>query len=476
VPGAGGAHLQDAALTTIRNGLVEIILGTVFLFLGVVLCGIASLRRRSGAKILVWLGIWSGMYGMMRLLNPLAAAAQFPAWLQFYVPYVNTLNGFLILVVATRAWVELSLGKLRTFLWGVIYAGLSIAFAGMLDYFLSGGHGRFRPYNNLLATCSLTILIVVVVMPKLARRFLIIPNSRVLQAGTLIFAVEALASNVLGWAEYRIPTIWDSLGFAALLLAIAYVAVQLVFTNERRWLSMERELAIARQIQTSILPNGSPQIENLRITAAYLPMTEVAGDFYEFLPVDAYRMGVLVADVSGHGVPAALIASMLKVAVRSVVPCASDPSAVLRGLNRALSGQMPDQFVTAAYLFLDMEERRAIYSAAGHPPMLLLRDGHVEAIESNGLVFGVLSEPDYPVRVLTIHSGDRFFLYTDGVIEAENGKGQPFGNARVEQIMLESRARTADQFSQKVLGEVRGWRPNSMAQQDDITLVVVDVA
>jgi serine phosphatase RsbU (regulator of sigma subunit) len=129
------------------------------------------------------------------------------------------------------------------------------------------------------------------------------------------------------------PRILGHLGFAILLFSFGYVALQLVFANERRLLSIENELAIAREIQASILPSCVPEIDNLCISAAYHPMTAIAGDFYEFIPVDQKRIGILVADVSGHGVPAALIASMIKVAVQSAFPSAHDPGAVLRGLN-----------------------------------------------------------------------------------------------------------------------------------------------
>jgi serine phosphatase RsbU (regulator of sigma subunit) len=147
-------------------------------------------------------------------------------------------------------------------------------------------------------------------------------------------------------------------------------------------------------------------------------MAAVAGDFYWFIAVDPHRAGFLVADVSGHGVPAALIASMIKVPMQSVVPCADDPQAVLRGLARALSGQLHGQFVTAAYLWLDTENRRALYSAAGHPPLLRWRKGKLERIQSNGLLLGVRPEDDaYPVCTTPIQPGDRFLLYTDGLTE-----------------------------------------------------------
>ena len=98
---------------------------------------------------------------------------------------------------------------------------------------------------------------------------------------------------------------WDDLGFAALLSSLAYVDLQRVYANERRLSSIENELAIARQLQFSILPTATPDLCGLRIAAAYEPMTEVAGDFYEFLRVDEHRIGFLITDVSGHDVPAA---------------------------------------------------------------------------------------------------------------------------------------------------------------------------
>jgi serine phosphatase RsbU (regulator of sigma subunit) len=249
----------------------------------------------------------------------------------------------------------------------------------------------------------------------------------------------------------------------------------MVFASERRLLSIENELAIAREIQTSILPRGSPEIEHLLITAAYCPMAAVAGDFYEFIPVDEHRIGILVADVSGHGVPAALIASMIKVATQSVVACAPAPQEVLRELNRILTGQPRDQFVTAAYLFIDTENHRALYSAAGHPPLLHSRNMKLERIESNGLVLGVMPESDYPLYEMSIRPGDRFLLYTDGVIEAENASGVPFGDCQLDQVILNNVKRPCPELVDRMLLEIRRWQPASTAQQDDITLIVIDV-
>ena len=182
-----------------------------------------------------------------------------------------------------------------------------------------------------------------------------------------------------------------------------------------------------------------------------------------------------MADVTGHGAPAALIASMIKVAMQSVVPCAHDPREVLRRLNRILFSQVHEQLVSAAYLWLDTENRKALYSAAGHPPLLRCWDGKLERVESNGLLFGVVADPEYPVRNLPVRSGDRFLLYTDGVIEPENACGDSFGDRKLEDFVRNNQSRSPFEMSDQLLSEIRLWRPTGRGQQDDITLIVIDV-
>jgi sigma-B regulation protein RsbU (phosphoserine phosphatase) len=467
--------LQDQALTVLRDQLAHIVIGTVFLFVGFAACGIAAMRRWSGVRVLVWLGIWSAMYGARPLVDSLTKVGILPQWFQVSVPYTDTVITYLILVVAALAWMELSLDKLRFLLKAVVFVGLVIGLAGIVLFIFTGANNKLIPYNRLLATCSLAVLVTVLAVPRLSRKFLVMHNRGVLLFGTMVFALEALYVNVARMMGYRFATVWDSLAFAVFLFSIGYVAVRMIFANERRLQSIENELAIAREIQTSIIPSSSPELSNLRIAAAYRPMTYVAGDFYDFILIDQNRAGFLVADVSGHGVPAALIAAMIKVAIRSVVPCAHDPREVLRGLNRALSGQLRNQFVTASYLWIDTENRSALYSAAGHPPLLRWREGKLERIESNGLLFGVMPEPEYPVCEMQIRPGDRFLLYTDGLVEPENSTGDSFGDCKLEQVVRENQSRSPSEFVDQLLSEIRLWQPTSDAQQDDITLIVVDV-
>ena len=284
-------------------------------------------------------------------------------------------------------------------------------------------------------------------------------------------------TNLSSLLQYRVLPLVDSLGFAALLFSLGYVALETLFTNERRLLAIETELETARQIQFSILPTSVPEFENLRVAASYLPMTSVAGDFYQFVRSDNHHLGILVADVSGHGIPAALISSMIKVAMQSVSIHADDPAQVLGGLNRILSSEAHGQFASAAYVWLDTENRNALYSAAGHPPLLCWRNtsGEMQRIESNGLLFGVEPDSEYPVCSVPLAPSDRFLLYTDGVTETENAAGEAFGDQQLERVVRNHRSHPASELSRQVLSELQRWRPAAMSQQDDITLIVVDV-
>lgn len=467
--------MQDQALAVLRGQVADIILGTVFLFGGLAACSIAAARRKGGVRILVWLGIWSAMYGAELLGGRSAVLSALPHWARTSVPYMTTVISYLLVVVGLLAFLELSVGKLRLFLQVVIITGLVIALAGIGSFLLTGQRDKFMLPNNLLAACALLVLLTVVTVPRLGRRFLVLPNRVVLSVGSLLFALEALYSNLSFLMQFRHLHILDSLGFGILLSSFGYVAVQMVLTNERRLLSIDNELEIARRLQFSILPTTIPEVRDARIAVAYRPMTAVAGDFYEFLPVDQHRIGFLIADASGHGVPAAFIASMIKVAMQSVVSCAHDPPEVLRRLSHILAGQLGEQFVTAAYLWLDTENRSVSYSAAGHPPLLLWRDGKLERFESNGPVFGFLQESDYPVCEMPVRAGDRFLLYTDGVVEAENALGEFFGDRQLGQLVRNNQSRPPSEFSDQVLSEIHRWRPASAPQQDDITVIVIDI-
>lgn len=471
-----GTSAAQAALATLRGDVINILLGTFFLTVGAAACAIAAIRWRRDVRILVWWGIFSGMYALQKLGQTPTILRVLPVSLKPAAPYVNAAVMYLLLISALLAWRELSLGKLRLLLQLEIFLASAIAAVGIGTFVLGGPVDKWMFYNNLLAVLAMLVLVVVVLVPEFSR-FLVILNHRVLAAGTFIFAVEVLYTNLGTVLRYRPLPLVDSLGFAALLFSLGYVALEIVFTNERRLLSIETELETARQIQSSILPARVPELENLRIAASYRPMTSVAGDFYEFVRADNNHLGILVADVSGHGIPAALISSMIKVAMQSVAVHAGDPAQVLRGLNRILWSEARGQFASAAYVWIDAENRNALYSAAGHPPLLCWRNkkGEMQHIESNGLLFGVGPDSEYPVCAVPLDPSDRFLLYTDGVTETENAAGEAFGDLQLERVVRNNRLQPAFELSRQVLSELQRWRPAPLNQQDDITLIVVDV-
>src|SRR5215469_9443594 len=242
-------------------------------------------------------------------------------------------------------------------------------------------------------------------------------------------------------------------------------------------LAIQKELETARLIQQSILPESVPKIEGLDIAARYVPMTSVAGDFYDFIVVDNRHVGILVADVSGHGMPAALIASMLQVAFTAQFAHASEPGRVLSGLNKALCGKFRTHFVTAAYMFVDMEKNSISYAGAGHPPLLLWRmskRGAIE-VEENGLLLGHFPGESYSPVQLPVEPGDKAILYTDGILEARNLSEEMFGVDRFKKFLEANYALGANEFIDALMDELSRWsgQPSGRGQQDDITILAV---
>jgi sigma-B regulation protein RsbU (phosphoserine phosphatase) len=466
--------MDQQVLTMLSAQVGTIMLGTVFLFVGLAACGVSAIRGRREDLILLWFGLLNLLWGIRILAYSPAAFNVLPHSLGASRPSVIAILSYLTVIPGLLFFLEMSRGILRRFLQAMLIAELPICAAGIWAVLFTDSPYRFIHMSNVLAILFILLVTFVVAVPSVAEKSGIVRN-RVSTIGFLAFGVAALYANLRGFfslPEYRVI---EPLAFAVLIFSLGYVAAMRIFSNGRRLMAIESELAIAREIQTSILPIGIPEIKSLLISAAYCPMTAVAGDFYDFIPVDQNRVGFLVADVSGHGVPAALVAAMTKVAMQSLLNCAEKPGEVLRGLNRILTGQQRGRLISASYLWLDLTTGRGLYSAAGHPPLLCWRNGELERIESNGILIGVLPDSDYPVCEIQFAAGDRFLLYTDGVIEPENAAGNPFGDRRLEEIIRRNQANSPSHLSEEVLSEVRRWQPASMTQQDDITLIIIDV-
>jgi sigma-B regulation protein RsbU (phosphoserine phosphatase) len=239
--------------------------------------------------------------------------------------------------------------------------------------------------------------------------------------------------------------------------------------------TIQCEMDTARQIQLSILPRAIPAIKGLDISARYLPMTSVAGDFYDFIPIDEKRIGILVADVSGHGMPAALISSMLKIALDGQTAYATDPARVLNGLNQALCGKFQGHFVTAVYVVVDTEKQSLLYAGAGHPPLILFDHSEWKSHEflENGLFLGFFPEATYTAIEIPFNAGDWGVLYTDGILEMTDPSDEQFGLDRFKQFLQDNHDLSTGQFVDALLEALSRWSnlASGRESEDDITLL-----
>jgi phosphoserine phosphatase RsbU/P len=313
----------------------------------------------------------------------------------------------------------------------------------------------------IVGSISLTILTF--------RQRMVEKDDAVFRAGLVTFVGFVLWTNTARLLGH--PTTIELYGFAVFLCCLGYVAARRALDRDQQLNSIQQELEVARRIQLSILPAAFPASEHFTVAARFVPMSSVAGDFYEFVYTENGTVGLLIADVSGHGVPAALIASMMKVAITSQRHQAMNPERLLAGVNEALCGNTQNQFVTAAYVHLDAGCGKFCYAAAGHPPMLLLRDEQVSRIEENGLVLAFLSSAVYASTKQPLLSGDRLLLYTDGIIEAANAGGEEFGYERVGNLLQASAKMAAEEAADLILNTVSRW---SSSQSDDLTVIVCD--
>src|SRR5215471_229604 len=242
--------------------------------------------------------------------------------------------------------------------------------------------------------------------------------------------------------------------------------------------ALNTELEMARKIQLSILPHELPKLAGLDIAARFHPMASVGGDFYDFINIDDKHLGILLADVSGHGLPSALIASMLKVALAGQVGHASEPGKVLSGLNKILYGKFTENFVTAAYIWVDLENRLLRYAGAGHPPVVRCQGSNLKAstILENGIVLGMVDEATYEALEFPVEPGDRYVLYTDGIVEAFNPDAKQYGIEGLRRFVEENHSLNTGQIADAILQEITAWVGPSTTpvQQDDMTLLLFD--
>jgi steroid delta-isomerase-like uncharacterized protein len=239
--------------------------------------------------------------------------------------------------------------------------------------------------------------------------------------------------------------------------------------------SLEQELRVAREIQRASLPKEVPQLEGWQITPYYQPAREVGGDFYDFHLLSEGRLGLVVGDATGKGVPAALMMAttcgMLQVAAQALG--SSSPGEILERVNETLVARIPsNMFVTCFYAILDPTSARLSYANAGHDlPYLWHGGGECEELRARGMPLGLMPGMSYEQKEAVLDAGEAALFYSDGLVEAHNPEGEMFGFPRLRELVAEhGEERSLGAF---LLEELNSFTRDGWEQEDDITLITL---
>jgi sigma-B regulation protein RsbU (phosphoserine phosphatase) len=460
-----GVSAEDV-LSAFRHDAPYLFLGAAFIAVGIVSAAFA-VHRRKRESLLVFFALFATLYGLrLWICSLLLAMAEQDS--TFYIRLRGAVN-YVLLVPAFLFFI--SLGLSRRFERAVAYGMGALGCVLAAATFLSGDAGLYEQINSIAVVgASAFFLIRFMARGSAEFRRLEAADFVVLRWGLLIFVAFVVWQNLVKFFSPSLPLL-EPFGFAAFLGTLGYVATHSTLRRDQQLKEIRNELEVARRIQLSILPGEFPTSTNFRGAARYVPMTSVAGDFYDYIIADDHHVGMLIADVSGHGVPAALIASMVKLAAASQRAVAGDPSQFLSAMNATLLGNTQKQFVTAAYVHLNAELKELRYSAAGHPPLLLVRNGGVRQIEENGLILAVFGSATYSTAIHKLEEGDRIVMYTDGILEASNAAGELFGEDALYDLLTKTRVLCPAMAADSIVSSVQQW---SGKQDDDLTVLICD--
>ena len=285
--------------------------------------------------------------------------------------------------------------------------------------------------------------------------------------GSVDTAVEAMRRGARSFVQKP----WEDVT----LLEILQREIEESRATKRRDAKQQREFEEARLIQRGLLPTAMPQTSGVQLASSWKPANGVGGDCFDALSFAGAGAGIVIADVAGKGVPAALLMSNLQAAVRAFAQDGAAPSAVTASVNRLLCRNMAaGRFITFCYVRIDAAQRRLTFANAGHnPPLLVHADGRIDSLAPGGTVLGVFADSAYEQGEFAVAPGDRLVLYTDGITEGRNPGGDEYGEDRLAASALAHRALGAEAMLAAMLSDVESF--NGGVYEDDATLIVAAV-
>jgi len=237
---------------------------------------------------------------------------------------------------------------------------------------------------------------------------------------------------------------------------------------------LERELADAEEIQRALLPKHLPELPGLDVAVAWHPARVVGGDYFDVLQPAAGKTAFCIADAAGKGMPAALLMSNMQAVLRSFATETSSPAELCGRVNHVVCENIvANRFISCFYGVLDNQDKRFIYTNAGHYPPMLVRNGRCSRLEGSGAVFGVFPDENYQQHETQLQSGDWVVLFTDGVTEATNSAGDEFGEARLQELLVQGSSLSAEHVREEIITAVTEFSEGKF--YDDVTLVLFKI-
>jgi len=284
-------------------------------------------------------------------------------------------------------------------------------------------------------------------------------------------AINLESNRPAAWATHELELLQAFAGQVSVSIEKALIHQELVEKKK-----LEQELSVAYRIQKTMLPQRQPAYPGYDIAGLNIPSELVGGDYYDFIPIVDTQLGIVISDVSGKGLPAALIMGSFRASLRAEIRNNYAIRTIMTKVGRLLRESFePHHFVTAIYGVLDISNRIFTYCNAGHNPAVLNRaDGSVKFLKEGGLPLCVIGDSIYHERLVHLREGDILVFYTDGVTEAFNEDGEEFGLERLLSVIKSSRASPAAEIMARIVSAVDGFT-GSKAHSDDLTLIVLKV-
>ena len=474
------SQIPPEIVAQLRGDLVPLFVAAITLSLGAVSVTLAVARRPWDRGLLSF-GVTGGLYGI-RLLLSLRSAGVLYGIDERPRRLVVAAISYCILVPFLDFLSRLAPARWRTTLRRLVAVDLACALAGLAFLAWRRDPGALSAFFSSLSLLNVAMVLLALLRPGEPPSW----ELRRLRAAFRIVAFFILCENLRAFGILAWPQFAEGLGLLVFIGGLGSIAARQFFAGQSRLAALRQELDTARLIQSSLLPADLPRLPGLDVAVRYVPAAEVAGDLYDFLPASGNRLGVLVADVSGHGVPAALVASMVKIAVAAQAADAAAPGRMLTGMSHIFHQRLRTQFITAIYLCLDLEERSLRWASAGHPPPLLLRRGEVRELAAGGPILGRFARRDYVEACTALEADDRLVVFSDGIPEAASPSGEPFGDDRLQAFLAAHGHLSPDAIAGALLSRLEEWsRPRPAAMQteegaqgfaDDLTLVVLAIA